>query len=255
VSTTDSGTLPEFAINENGISSSSSQRIRCFADDEMDVKPQLTTGLPPSPLVHTDTHHDLSKELAYYKQRCHEAEQECADLKIERRTIVSLEGVPQKELTEVLCRYIRKISLFKEQVKNQGVMERYLGIGDSTSYISNERRFTSLFGTLKEQLCAVPVVNGTENPSIGVLYGKSLDLDNLLSIVFGVGEKGKPSRLADSIPELPALTMYELVQALTGAALQDWIFQSEYKPHMTTNSLLLQKYRDHITTLCTYPID
>jgi hypothetical protein len=219
------------------------------------VKPRLDAEYLPLVPVPTDAYHHLSNELAYYKHRAHEAEQECTNLKLERRQLVSLGGAPQKEVTKVLCQNIRHISLLKQQLEDRGELERYQGIRNSHSNASNEHQFIPHFRTLKEQLRTVLVVNGTENPSIGALYGKSPDLDNLLSTIFGFGEKGKPARLADSVPEFPALTMYELIQSLTGAAIQSWIFQHEYRPHGMTHSPLLQKYRDHIAILCTYHID
>jgi hypothetical protein len=166
----------------------------------------------------------------------------------------SLEGMPE-DVSRVLRQNLEHDSRLKGRIKRLEQLLRYQSINDSHGKESNAHQLCSHFQRLKEQLRTILLINGPENPSTGSLYGNSADLDLLLSTVFDDGNPGHPVRPADLVPDFPALTLYEVVQTLTGAAIHCWIFGSEFRPQVMTCTPMLQKYHEYIATLCTYPLE
>ncbi|CAO2658464.1 Nn.00g061870.m01.CDS01 [Neocucurbitaria sp. VM-36] len=209
---------------------------------------EVTKGPFPAS-VSTEIDLNVLSELSYYKDRCDVAEQECVDLKRERRQLESLyeetEGVPA-ELIKALNRNIRHVSTLKKKLDNLRDLEPYLSIGTPGINISTAPRVFSFFRDMKAQLSAILVSTGTDEPSPGWLDGASDDLNDLLSTVLNDRSQDGTEPMLDVYP---ALALHELIQTLTGAAIHLWVFASHYRPHALTTTPLLQKYRDHIATL------
>jgi hypothetical protein len=194
----------------------------------------------------------LLAELTYYKSQCKEFKQKFATLKVEKRQSESLENTPQ----DVSMRnMIKQVTVLKSQLADLEDMARYRTIGASHGKGSNAHRFWSYSQELRNQLLGILIINGPENPSIRSLYGKSTDLDVLLASVFDAGDQDHSMRPADFVRDFPVLTLYELVQTLTGAAVHCWIFGSEFLPQNMSCTPMLQKYRECIAALCTYPLE
>jgi hypothetical protein len=162
--------------------------------------------------------------------------------------------MPQ-DVARVLQQNLEQNSRLKDRIKRQEQLLRYRSINDSHGKESNAHQLCLHFQQLKEQLRTILLTNGPENPSIRSLHGKSADLDLLLSTVFDDGGSDPPVRPADHVLNFPALTLYEVVQTFTGAAIHCWIFGSEFRPHVMTCTPMLQKYHEHIATLCKYPLE
>jgi hypothetical protein len=191
---------------------------------------------------------EMASQLVYYKQRWEKAEQECKTLKKERRQMESFRGL-SNNTSDVLQRNIRQINTLKERLDDRSDLVRYLSIGNVQDEASNAQQILSHFQTIKDQLPTVLSLDSTYMPSIKQLYRESDDLDGLLSTIFDIDVQGALEKTLDT---LPALTLYELIQAFTGAAIHCWIFGSEFYTHSMTVTPLLQEYRRHIATLCTY---
>ncbi|KAF2124676.1 hypothetical protein P153DRAFT_370595 [Dothidotthia symphoricarpi CBS 119687] len=218
-------------------------------NEKIDRRSHYMTRSPRSLAMSTEIDDmDMISAMVHYKRRCEEAEHKCEDLKKERRQMESLRYVPE-DVSNVLQQNIRQISNLKKQLDDRANLERYLYIGNFPDETLNAQQFISRFQMMKDQIPTILVLNDADKLSIKHLYGESTDLDGLLSIIFGTDGLGGFQKMADS---LPALTLYDLVQALTGAAIHSWIFGSEYRIHSLKDSPLLQKYRDHIATLCGY---
>jgi hypothetical protein len=93
----------------------------------------------------------------------------------------------------------------------------------------------------------VLVIGGAEQYPIENLPRKSVDLDDLLSIVFGDDTLCK---LEGTPNAFPTSTSYELILALTGASIYSWVFGAEFQTHMMLTTPLLEEYRSLITTWC-----
>lgn len=194
----------------------------------------------------------MISELAHHKHRCEEAERECAKMKNVMRQMESCyaltKGLPEKMLKE-LHHKAEQITNLKKQLDGQIDLEPYLSIRHGHDEAPTTKQLLSDFKNMKEQLASIVLVNGTRKPSIGSLYGQSADLDALLHSVFDVGDRDNREEPSNALPDV---TLSELIQALTGAAIHCWVFESGYHSIFMKNTPLLQKYRDHIATLCTY---
>ncbi|KAF2181386.1 hypothetical protein K469DRAFT_729477 [Zopfia rhizophila CBS 207.26] len=168
----------------------------------------------------------MISELAHYKHRCEEAERECTNLKKEMRQMESFhtltKGIPKEMLSE-LRRITGQITTLRNQLDDQTDLEPYLSIGHAHGEMPTTEQLLSDFKDMKEQLASILVINGTSKPLIGSLYGQSADLDVLLRTVFNIGIQSNAEELLNASPEL---TLRELIQALTGAAIHCWVFES-----------------------------
>ncbi|KAF2624066.1 hypothetical protein BU25DRAFT_166424 [Macroventuria anomochaeta] len=188
----------------------------------------------------------MAAELAFYKERYKEAEHECRVMKNQRRQIESVNETP-KDITKILNQNTRQINNLKQRLEDRTNLERYLFISNTQCAMSTSQRLLTQFQMLKDQLPTVLVMDGAYEPPVGDLKGTSADLDDLLSTVFGRDALYNP----DDMPgTFPALTSYELIQALTGASLHEWIFGSEYRTYAMGVTPLLQEYRKFVATLC-----
>jgi hypothetical protein len=186
----------------------------------------------------------LVAELSYYKQRCETAEAECESLKLVRRHLV---GKKCDDLSEVLLQKERQLSSSRKKLSAKFDLEQYPTIGNVGTVASNAHRFAAHFQDLKEQMPTILVIDGSRTCHIGSLYEKSDDLCALLSTVFPTN----PSRgIVEILGSHATLTLYELTQALTGAAMHLWIFGGEFRLRSLTITPLLQMYRSHIANSC-----
>jgi hypothetical protein len=194
----------------------------------------------------------MASELAFYKKRYQKAKKKCLILENQRRQIESLGQLPG-DVTKVLNQNTRKIAILKRKLENRAILERYLSFSEGPDAMSSPQRLIGLFQNLKDSVATVLVMDGAKEYPIKSLPGFSADLDGLLSIVFGIDIHCK---LEGMLSALPALTSFELVQALTGASIYDWVFGAEFQAHVLRATPLLDEYRSLITTWCKLdPID
>lgn len=205
-----------------------------------------------STVVCNDTYSDLSHELAYYKKRCETMEGRCQRMQIERRQMQSSyeesNGVPEK-LSNLIHQVVERNVHLKKRLNDQLDLEPYLTHENTSTRPSTAHQVISLFQSMKEELLSIRIFKGSHKPLITRFHGASIDLDSLLATV-GVGVQ---ARTEETLGAIPASSLGELLRALTGAAVHRWIFESEFQSHIITVTPLLQKYRDCITTWCTYP--
>ena len=162
------------------------------------------------------------------------------------RQIESLSQLPE-DVTEVLNQNTRRIATLRKRLGDRTKLERYLSFSEAPNAVSNSRRLIDLFQNLKDSIASVLVMNGAKKYPIESLPRIPADLDGLLSTVFGTGIDCK---LDDSPNASMTLTSFELVQALTGASIHDWIFGAEFQAPMTRTTSLLEEYRSLIRTWC-----
>jgi hypothetical protein len=194
----------------------------------------------------------MASELAFYKKCYQKAKEECLILENQRRQIESLGQLPG-DMTTVLNQNTRKIAILKKKLQDRANLERYLSFSKAPNAVSNSQRLIGLFQNLKDSIATVIVMDGAKEYPIESLPGISADLDGLLSSVFGIDTYGKLEGTPNAFLNL---TSFELVQALTGASIYNWVFGAEFQAHVMRTTPLLDEYRSLITTWCKLdPID
>ncbi|CAN9275754.1 unnamed protein product [Alternaria sp. RS040] len=186
----------------------------------------------------------MASELAFYKKRCQKLKEECLILENQRRQVASLGQLPG-DVTKVLNQNTRRIAMLERKLKDRSSLERYLSFGKTPSVVQNSQRLIGLFQDLKKSIAMVLVRNAAKEYATGSLLGISADLDSLLCSVFGIDT---PCNLEEKRYGFPALTSFELIQALTGASIYNWIFGAEFQAHVMRTTPLLEEYRSLITT-------
>ena len=194
----------------------------------------------------------MASELAVYKDHYQKAKEECLILENQRRQIESLGQLPG-DVTRVLNQNIRRIAILKKKLEDRANLERYLSFSNAPKAVSSSRRLIGLFQNLKNSIATVLVMDGAKEYPIESLPGISADLDSLLSSVFGIDNLCKWEETPNAFPNL---TIFELIQALTGASIYNWVFGAEFQAHVMRTTPLLEEYRSLITTWCELePID
>jgi hypothetical protein len=186
----------------------------------------------------------MASELAFYKKRCQKLKEECLILENQRRQVASLGQLPG-DVTKVLNQNTRRIAMLERKLKDRSSLERYLSFGKTPSVVQNSQRLIGLFQDLKKSIAMVLVRNAAKEYATGSLLGISADLDSLLCSVFGIDT---PCNLEEKRYGFPALTSFELIQALAGASIYNWIFGAEFQAHVMRTTPLLEEYRSLITT-------
>ncbi|CAN9268262.1 unnamed protein product [Alternaria alternata] len=186
----------------------------------------------------------MASELAFYKKRYQKVKEECLILENQRRQVASLGQLPG-DVTTVLNQNTRRIAMLEMKLKDRSSLERYLSFGKTPSVVQNSQRLIGLYQDLKDSIAMVLVRNGAKEYATGSLLGISADLDSLLCSVFGIDT---PCNLEEKRCSFPALTSFELIQALTGASIYNWIFGAEFQAHVMRTTPLLEEYRSLITT-------
>jgi hypothetical protein len=186
----------------------------------------------------------MASELAFYKKRYQKVKEECFILENQRRQVAGLGQLPG-DVTTVLNQNTRRIAMLEMKLKDRSILERYLSFGNTPSVVQNSQRLVGLYQDLKNSIAMVLVRNSAKEYATGSLLGISADLDSLLCSVFGIDT---PCNLEEKRCSFPALTSFELIQALTGACIYNWIFGAEFQAHVMRTTPLLEEYRSLITT-------
>ncbi|KAH7067281.1 hypothetical protein BKA63DRAFT_424518 [Paraphoma chrysanthemicola] len=100
----------------------------------------------------------------------------------------------------------------------------------------------SLLADLKDGISSIPARSVAQKPLLHKLCEESGDLRDLVRIVSGHTDQ-------QDWPDLSNLTLQELIQALTGASICRWIFESDLHIQSLRVAPLLQRYRDQIGIL------
>ncbi|KAH6865284.1 hypothetical protein BKA58DRAFT_414015 [Alternaria rosae] len=188
----------------------------------------------------------MASDLAFYKKRSQKAEEKCLILDDQRRQIESLGKLPQN-VTRILKENIRTITIQDGKLNDRANLEGYLSFSKAPNAESNSERFIKLFQNLKDSIARVLVMDDAREHPIESLLRKSADLDGLLSSVFGIDTHCK----LEGVPNVfPILTSFELVPALTGASICDWVFGAEFQAHVMRTAPLLEQYRSLISIWC-----
>ena len=91
------------------------------------------------------------------------------------------------------------------------------------------------------------VTDVIDDPYFGRLKGRSQDLDCLLTDVFGMGSATEPQGMSEVFPDNYT---YHLVQALVGAALKSWVFQSDFRTHHFAQTEVRMRSLDILRLIC-----
>ncbi|KAH7378747.1 hypothetical protein BKA66DRAFT_532581 [Pyrenochaeta sp. MPI-SDFR-AT-0127] len=207
------------------------------------------TESPFPPVSQIELKIDLISELAHYKLRYEIAEQECENAKKAERQLWSdisqTQGVSEKLIKE-LHKKTKQIIELRKHLNNQHDLKNYLSSGHDNGEASISHQIFSRFKTMKEEIASIRVINGSDKLFIGPFLNQSSDIGVLLRTVLECSH----TKAEELLDVSPALTLCEVIQSLTGAAIHLWVFQAEYLPEIMMNTPLLQRYRDHIATLC-----
>jgi hypothetical protein len=210
-----------------------------------DIEPRLSNAHLTPLMSNEDMLSDLLSELTHYKFRCQKAEERYERKESELRQMES----SGPGLAEDLCIKTKRISTLEKRLSIRTDLERWLAVDKLPSVGSNAQQLQTKLFHLKSQLPTVLVMDGNQCPDIDRLFGKCPDLDDLMCTIFTIDVKHPSSER----PVLPrGLTLYELIQALVGAAIYRWVFTAEFRWLSMTVTPLLQKYRDYIASLCRY---
>lgn len=201
----------------------------------------------------TELHADIISELAHYKHKYNEAEQARLGLELQIRQLQSILNQTQggsEEMSRALRSKVQQNIELRKRLNDRADLESYLPLGCSHALeIPSAAQFVSEVQEMKERVSLLSVLNDSDKPPVDLFHGQSADLENLLRTVWNGDSQ---SDLSEFLHAVPHLDLNTLIQALTGAAIHLWVFQAEFHSYSTMITPLLQKYRDHIATLCKY---
>ncbi|KAL1602351.1 hypothetical protein SLS60_005767 [Paraconiothyrium brasiliense] len=188
--------------------------------------------------------------LAQYKNRCQKLEKDRANLKTELRRTTSIfaqaNGI-DKELMRKVRSQTRDVIELKSRLQEIDSLEPYMALGQAHDVALTTEKLHLDFQIMKNELGSLPVLNAGRQISVESLYGQSDDLDLLLHTILHSNTESN----AESVPKAgPTFALREVIQALTGAAVKVWAFESTLGLTSMMTTPLLQKYRDHIATMC-----
>jgi hypothetical protein len=200
---------------------------------------------------HEETVLLLSTELAHYKKLFHEEVEERARMDWQGREILRWRGTHAKS-AEIIQDKDSQIRKLQKKLHKQSALECHFDVDNLRHPLSNDRSLRLNFFDLKYKVSKMYVSEESEDTSrldMDGLFGESKDLDHLLSTIYPVCDASFP-RKTSSVPS--RLSLGELVPTLTGAAIHLWIYGSEFRWPAMTITPLLQKYREHLATVCKY---
>lgn len=91
------------------------------------------------------------------------------------------------------------------------------------------------------------IMDVIDDPFFNCPRGCSQDLDCLLTDVFGIGSATEPQEMPEVSPDGYS---YHFVQALAGAALKSWVFESNFETHHFAQTELHVRYCDNLKLIC-----
>lgn len=189
-------------------------------------------------------------QIGQYKQRCQKLERERGNLTDELRRITSIfaqangidEGIVRQMRSQT-----RKIIDLKNQLEDRRHLETYLAIGSVHDDTPTTEKLHTDYRDMKDSIASILVLNGAVQVLVEPLYGQSDDLDILLYAIF---QSCTEANAGNRPITAPKFTLREILQALIGAAVKVWIFENTFQSTSMMTTPLLQKYRQHIQTLC-----
>jgi cell division septum initiation protein DivIVA len=220
-------------------------------NDNSSLESREVASKIPGETILAEDQEDMVFELAQYKHRCQKAEQECANLKKELRQMQSdyaqANGLQEKILMQLRSRTQLNIKQ-QNQLNDKKDLEPYLAIGKAWDNMPTIRKLLVDYKDMKEKLSSVLLFNEERPISAETLYGRSDDLDLLLRTVLHIDEQEKAT---NTLKIAPTFKIRECIQALTGAAIKIWVFESTYKSISMMVTPVLKHYRSQVASLCT----
>jgi hypothetical protein len=201
---------------------------------------------------------ELLADQAYYRDRCLRAEAKCETLELVDRQRASLfaegKGFPV-EMQNALRRKSVKMAELENQVYNQRYFRQFISLDTIPRRATNSTRISTTYTEMKSQLMSLSVLHGLQHPLSHALHNKSPDLSLLLcGTLCG---KGYPDNHICTSPTYNGISANKIVQSLTGAALQEWIFctnfQESFQCASLINTPLLDRFRILVSGIGTIP--
>lgn len=190
----------------------------------------------------------MQNELSYYKQRCERAEEHLKATQKNNRRLKSMLEDPEDTL-ELLSTKDKRVRALEMELEARDKMGNYLDLSGLEAAQSHSQQLSVHFDTLKKDFSSIRVINSKKQYSITDLLGLSIDLNALMSAILPIGG---PDALNGTPIINPAFTLYDITQALAGAAIHLWIFETPVAWHSLGTTPILQAYRRHIGMICTY---
>lgn len=192
------------------------------------------------------TYEDMLHDIAYYRSLYEDAEAECKHLAREKRQLISsfkeTKGFSQK-MQQELEKKNRKIATQKAQLTAQDWLQPYLALGNRQGPAPNAGALHSSFEEMQSQFTSLLVIRGFRALPPAAIWESSSDTRDLLNGILGVAQE----KTLEAIPDVPVGAM---IQALTGAAVCQWVFRNEFYCDAMANTPLLQKYCHIISSIC-----
>ncbi|OAK96903.1 hypothetical protein IQ06DRAFT_229236 [Phaeosphaeriaceae sp. SRC1lsM3a] len=188
----------------------------------------------------------MQNELSYYKQRCERAEEHLKATQKNNRRLKSMLEDPEDTL-ELLSTKDKRVRALEMELEARDKMGNYLDLSGLEAAQSHSQQLSVHFDTLKKDFSSIRVINSKKQYSITDLLGLSIDLNALMSAILPIGG---PDALNGTPIINPAFTLYDITQALAGAAIHLWIFETPVAWHSLGTTPILQAYRRHIGMIC-----
>jgi hypothetical protein len=206
------------------------------------------TSIQPTTIATSkDCCDELLSELARYKQRCEESELQCTILLDGHRHLESMftkVRIEDADFSLELQKATAEIATLKRKLADRITLEPSVLALEDLDQTTVALHIRSLFTDLKDGVNTIPARTTAQMPLLHKLCEYSSDLGDLLRAVLGHTDQPDSRVLCD-------LSLQELIQALTGAAIRHWVFEGNFQiPSLRINPLL-QRYRDQIAILRT----
>ncbi|KAF1949106.1 hypothetical protein CC80DRAFT_281528 [Byssothecium circinans] len=195
---------------------------------------------------------ELMWNVAHYQQRCEKAEEDYKNLERDTRQnksfLLATKGIPDAIRKELEKKNL-DIANLKRRQRNQEHLKPYLTLQRMSTEFPCEEEFRTAFADMRSNFDSLLVIQGFRLLPANLVCDlpEASDLRDLLVKVFGEELESADQKLLQRFLRAPANAM---VQALTGAAVCQWVFQSELRCMELTNTSLLQKYRECIEEIC-----
>ncbi|KAF1934945.1 hypothetical protein EJ02DRAFT_416501 [Clathrospora elynae] len=229
-----------------------SQHGQTAAKSDSEATVEVTTTVatqnniqPTQIATNNDCCNELVSELARYKNRWKEAELQCTILSDADRHLESMFArvrVEDANLLRELRKSAAEIVILKRKLADRMALEPYVLTVQDIDHSTIALQIRSLLTDLNDGVSSIPARTVAQRPLLHKLCEQSGDLKDLSSVVSGQTDH-------KDLDILSGLTLQELIQALTGAAIRHWIFESDFQIQSLLIGPLLQRYRDQIAAL------
>lgn len=212
-----------------------------------DLREETTCDLDASLRINS-AYRAMQQELAYYKQRCENAEEKLKGTQQDNRRLRD-ESKKSEDTLEFLASKNRAIRRLELELEARDHLGKHLALPGLESSVFQPQEISPHFETLKKHFSKIHIINAMQLHSIAGLLGRSSDLDTLIAVSLSNGGSNATNEAVEYPPDV---TLSELIRVLTGAAIHLWILEAPIVWHSLMATPILQAYRKHVGLICMY---